>query len=98
MALVNAVNTAQIQAAIDDFAAKFLALEGQAEDLVAFAANLTQANATAGLVQGNDGQAMSAAVLTELQARLNALNSFITYATTGSPPPVKYLRGVKRAV
>ena len=99
MALVQPVNTAQIQAKIDEFAQHFLALEAQAEDLVAFATNLTAANATGGMLVGNDGQPMDAAIMAELQARLNAMGNFVTWATTGgASSPVKYLRSIKRAV
>jgi hypothetical protein len=99
MALVQAVNTAQIQAKIDEFAQHFLALESMAEDLVAFATNLTQANVDNHMLLGNDGQAMDAATMAELQARLQALQNFVTWANTGgNSAPVKYLRGIKRNV
>ena len=64
--------------------------------MLAAAGNLTQANVDAGLLRGDDGGPMSAAVLAELQARLGALQSFVTYANAGATSPLKYLRGIKR--
>lgn len=97
MALVQAVNTIQVQQKIDDFARNFRELEAAAQDLVAFRAELLD-NANVPLVLGIDGQAMTATVKTELAARLNALNSFVTYANTGNPSPLAYLRSIKRNV
>lgn len=97
MALVQPVNTAQVQQKIDDFANAFIAMYDLAKDLVAFGANLTPANP---LVVGLDGQPMTDAVMTELRARINALQTFIAWADgNGSPTaPLNYLRSVKRAV
>jgi hypothetical protein len=99
MALVQPVNTAQIQQKIDDFARAFIALESQAQDLVAFNSNLTQANVTAGLLKGDDGLPMTIATLTEMQSRLGALQNFLNYANGGGAnSPLNYLHGIKRAV
>lgn len=98
MALVQAVTTEQIQSKIDEFAIIFFDLESRAELLVAFKANLTQTNVDAGLVKGDDGMAMPPAILAEFNSRLAALQTFVTWANTGSPSPLAYLRSVKRAV
>lgn len=99
MALVEAVNTAQVQAAYDDWARQFLEMTERAKQLVAFRAEITPANATAGMLLGNDGAAMPPALITELGSRYGALQNFVTWAETGgASSPVNYLRATKRAV
>jgi hypothetical protein len=96
MALVQPVNTIQIQSKIDDFANGFISLYDLAADLVAFNANLTSANP---MIVGLNGQAMDDATMTELRNRIAALQTFITWATTGgASAPLTYLRNVKRSV
>lgn len=95
MTLVQPVNTVQIQAKIDEFANSFITLYDLAQDLVAFSANLTSGNT---MVVGLDGQPMNDATMTELRNRINALQTFLTWAVTGSPSPLVYLRSVKRSV
>lgn len=95
MTLVQAVNTAQIQQKIDEFANEFIGLYSLASDLVAFNANMTSANP---MVQGLDGQPMTDPVMNELKARINALQTFLTWANAGAPSPLVYLRSVKRSV
>lgn len=98
MALVQPVRTEQIQARIDQFATTFFEMESLAQSLIAFRANLTPANIAAGWLKDDAGAAMPEAVRAELDARLGALQTFVTWANTGNPSPLAYLRGVKRAV
>lgn len=95
MALVQPVNVVQVQQKIDDFANQFIALEETAEDLVQFATELTPGNP---MLRALDGTQMADATVAELARRLNAMQGFVTWATTGNPSPVKFLRSVKRVV
>jgi hypothetical protein len=96
VALVQPVNTIQIQTKVDDFANGFISLYDLASDLVAFNANLTDNNP---MVVGINGQTMDVATMTELRNRIAALQTFLTWATTGGQSaPLTYLRSVKRSV
>lgn len=99
MTLVQAVNTGQVQARVDDFAERFIALAEQAKQLSKWGvANLTTANASALMVVGYDEKAMTPTILAELQTRLAAIGTFSAWAEAGNPSPLDYLRSVKRTV
>lgn len=98
MALVQKVSTAAIQGEIDRFANAFLQNFDLAQDLLAFRANLTPANIAAGWLVGDDGGPLVEGVRAELDARLAALQTFVTWANAGNPSPVNFLRSAKRSV
>lgn len=95
MALVQPVTTEQVQAKIDEFAIIFFDLEQRAQLLVAFRANMAAASPR---LLDDDGTTMEEDVRGELYTRLGALQTFVNWANAGSPSPLAYLRGVKRAV
>lgn len=101
MAMVQPLNTVQIQQPFDAWADEFLGMVERAKQMVAQSADWTAAMATANppLLVGLDNAGMAEPVRANLIAKYAALQNFITWAETGGAnSPVNYLRANKRTV